>query len=358
MKRAVAFASVVTCTLLAIASPASAHSGKALKASNNRTELVGLVPAVKGVTVRLIDADTRIELDCGTHRVVVLGYDGEPYLRVDREGVFENLRSPATYLNTSLTGSVPPTITNPAAAPVWRRVGDGPVVRWHDHALHVPPGQKLGARKISTWERPLKIDDATAVIRGRIVTLPARSRAPWLVLGAALTLLVLAGAHLRWRSVMIACFAVLVVADGARIVGLVAYTPTWLVPRWRVILDASTLSIIGWGMAIAGTVLLAKRRRFEAAAAAVVSGGVLAVAGGVLELRDLSAAVLGTSLPDVVARAVVAIVLGVGVGTSIAGALALRQGLSTPARPAPRSDSGPSPEGGTRTMSPSAPPSG
>jgi hypothetical protein len=157
---------------------------------------------------------------------------------------------------------------------------------------------------------------------------------------------------------MIACFAVLVVADGARIVGLVAYTPTWLVPRWRVILDASTLSIIGWGMAIAGTVLLAKRRRFEAAAAAVVSGGVLAVAGGVLELRDLSAAVLGTSLPDVVARAVVAIVLGVGVGTSIAGALALRQGLSTPARPAPRSDSGPSPEGGTRTMSPSAPPSG
>ena len=43
--------------------------------------------------------------------MVVLGYDDEPYLRVGPRGVFENVKSPATYLNRSLTvTAAPPTM--------------------------------------------------------------------------------------------------------------------------------------------------------------------------------------------------------------------------------------------------------
>ena len=341
--------------LLASAAPASAHGGKAVKATNDRTEILGLDPPVPGVTVRLVDAGTRIELDAGDHRVFVLGYDGEDYLRIDHLGVFENLRSPATYLNRSINGNAPPPIADPTADPDWSRVSDGQVARWHDHALHVPPGMKLGSQRTSTWERPLMVDDKPVSIKGRIVRLPARSRVPWLLLATALVILVVVLARSWWRAVTIASLALVVVADGARVVGLIVYAPTWLVSRYRTITDMSVLSIVGWGMAICAVALLAKRRRFEAATAAAVAGAVLALAGGVLELADLSAAELGTSLPDAMARAVVAIVLGAGLGVSLAAGFELRRATSRPSRRAPRSGSEPSPADDTRTALRSAP---
>lgn len=357
MKGPVACALMIA-ALTAMASPASAHGGTAVKATNDRVEIVGLDPQLPGVEVRLVDAGTRIELDAGDHRVFVLGYEGEDYLRIDHLGVYENLRSPATYLNRSLTGEPPPPIADATAAPVWHRVSDGTVVRWHDHALHVPPGMKLGRQASSDWERPLLIDDELVSIKGRIVRLPARSRVPWLLLAAAISIAVVVMARSWWRTVTCATLAIVVLADGARVIGLVAYAPTWLVSRLRTITDISVLSIVGWGMAVCAVVLLAKRRRFEAATAAAIAGAVLALAGGVLELADLSAAELGTSLPDAPARTAVAIVLGGGLGVSLATGLELRRGMSRPARRAPRSDSEPNQGDGTRTASPPAPPSG
>jgi hypothetical protein len=329
-----------------------------VKAGNDRTEILGLEPEVTGVTVRLVDAGTRIELDAGTHRVVVLGYDGEPYLRVDRAGVFENVRSPATYLNRSLTGDAPPASADPQAPPSWRRTGGGSVVRWHDPALHVPPGMKVGGRTSSAWERSLLDDDRPVTIEGRIVRLPARSRLPWLLVAGGLAVAVVALSTRAWRLVTVVALGAVVVADTARVVGLVAHAPTWLVSRTRVVGDTATLSVVGSGMAICALVLLAKRRRIEAATAAAASAAVLVLTGGVLEVRDLSAAVLGTSLPDAAARAAVAVVLGGGVGVGAAAVLELRRALSTPARRAPRSGSGPTPGDGTRRASPSAPASG
>lgn len=344
--------------LLATAPPASAHAGSGLETTDHRAELLGLEPAVADVRVRLVDDGTRIELDAGRHEVVVLGYEGEPYLRVDADGVFENRRSPATYLNRSLDGETPPPEADADAEPDWRRVGDGPTVRWHDHALHVPPGQRAGGRTVSQWARPLEVDGVAVSLHGRIVTLPSPSPLPWLVLAAVLAVAIVVAGRLAWRATVVSALAVLVVADGARLYGLVFGAPTWLVSRVDVVADAATLSIIGWGLAVAATVLLAMNRRLEAATGAGVAGGVLALTGGLQELADLGAAGLGSALPDAAARAAVAVVLGAGLGTAVAALLELRRASSTPARPAPRSDSGPSPEGGTRTASPARPPSG
>jgi hypothetical protein len=343
--------------LLVGAAPASAHGGSTTKATRYRAELDGLDPEVKGVTVRLVDRETRIELDAGDHEVVVLGYEGEPYLRVGDDGVFENRRSPSVYLNTSLTGGTPSADADADAAPEWRRIGDGPRVRWHDHALHVPPGQRAGDRAVTRWERALLIDGDAVSLQGRIVTLPSRSSVPWLAVAAALAVVAVGVSRRAWRATVVALLLVLVVADAVRVAGLVAGTPTWLQSRWHVLSDASTLSIIGWGMAVAALALLRLRRRLEAAAAAIVAAGVLALTGGVLEVGDLTAARLGSALPDALARALVAVVLGVGVGLLVVAALELRRVSPIRVRPAPRSGSGPSPGDGTRTGSRSAPPS-
>ena len=55
--------------------------------------------------MRVVDLGNKLELTNRTRTdIVVLGYDGEPYLRVGPRGVYENLRSPATYLNRTRVG--------------------------------------------------------------------------------------------------------------------------------------------------------------------------------------------------------------------------------------------------------------
>jgi hypothetical protein len=214
---------------------------------------------------------------------------------------------------------------------------------------------KVGGRTSSTWERALLVDDRPVIIEGRIVRLPARSRVPWLLAAGALAVAIVVLSRRAWRLVTVVALGAVVVADTARVVGLVVHAPTWLVSRVRVVGDTATLSVVGSGMAICALVLLAKHRRIEAATAAAASAAVLVLTGGILEVRDLSAAVLGTSLPDGVARATVAVVLGAGVGVGVGAVLELRRALSRPARRAPRSGSAPTPADGTRTASPSAP---
>lgn len=73
--------------------------------SNYRTRITSVVPASPDVTVRVIDTGSRLELTYrGTGMAVVVGYQGEPYLRVGPDGVFENARSPAAYLNRDERG--------------------------------------------------------------------------------------------------------------------------------------------------------------------------------------------------------------------------------------------------------------
>ena len=123
---------------LAAAAPVLAHGGDAPDATNYRTEVTGVTPAVAGVTVRIVEAGAQLELTNRSGRTVeVLGYDGEPYLEVRPDGVFQNVRSPATYLNATLSGGTePPAEADSTAPPSWRRLIGDPVVRWHDHRAH------------------------------------------------------------------------------------------------------------------------------------------------------------------------------------------------------------------------------
>src|SRR5438552_3023202 len=117
--------------------PADAHTVAGVQPTNYRSEIVAVTPSVAGLHLRLLDLGRRIELVNRTStEVVVLGYQGEPFLRVGPAGVFENRRSPSLYQNRPLpfgaSTTTLPRQADAAAAPTWHRISSGQVVRWRD----------------------------------------------------------------------------------------------------------------------------------------------------------------------------------------------------------------------------------
>ena len=122
------------------------------------------------------------------------GTTGEPYLRIGPDGVFENIRSPATYLNRSATISQQrrrrrrPT---PRAAPgVATSVVGGTTARWHDHRTHFmatddPPEVRARPRTSATSSTTGSSRCASGTSgswpRGQLVYVPPPSPWPWVV---------------------------------------------------------------------------------------------------------------------------------------------------------------------------------
>jgi hypothetical protein len=104
-----------------------------------RAVITSITPETPTVELSIEGGDSfvRISVEPGVE-VMVLGYDEEPYVMIDADGlVWENQRSYATYYNSSRygTGAIPDEVDN-GADPAWDRVGDGGTWAWHDHRAH------------------------------------------------------------------------------------------------------------------------------------------------------------------------------------------------------------------------------
>jgi hypothetical protein len=267
---------VAAAAALVPAGPAHAHGADAPSASNYRSEVVAVTPPLAGVRVRVVEAGARLELVNERDRPVqVLGYSGEPYLEIRPDGVYENVHSPATYLNQSLAGDAEvPAVADPTAPPSWRRVSGKPVARWHDHraawmagrpppAVATDPGR---THRVAEWVVPLRDGTSIVDVSGTLDWLPPPSPWPWwsaILLGAgAVALLGLPRSPRSGRAVA------RVLAAGSLAAGGVALA--YAAGRE---LDA--------GAAHAGEVLLGLAGRQPLA----VLAGLAAVAAGVLVLR-------------------------------------------------------------------------
>jgi hypothetical protein len=114
----------------------------------------------------------------GTGRtLVILGYEGEPYLRFSGGGVFRNARSPATYLNLDRYAKVDvPKDADPKAPPRWERVASGAIWAWHDHRIHWmspidPPRVRADPDRphhVFDWKVPARIESERLTISGRL----------------------------------------------------------------------------------------------------------------------------------------------------------------------------------------------
>jgi hypothetical protein len=141
---------------------------------------------------------------------VILGYEGEPYLRFDEDGVWRNTRSPATYLNDDRYGAgVVPADADSDASPRWEHLSDGSTWDWHDHRIHWmstldPPVVQRDpntAHHILDWNVPGLIDGGRFVIEGRLDYEPpdVGGRPPLAYLAAPLVAVVLVGLLVRRR---------------------------------------------------------------------------------------------------------------------------------------------------------------
>ncbi|MEV4659292.1 hypothetical protein [Micromonospora sp. NPDC049301] len=349
LARAGLVATAVCAATLLTAAPAAAHGADAPDGTDYRTRTTGVAPARPGLEVRVIEAGARLELTNRTGRPIeVIGYSGEPYLRVGPDGVFENTRSPATYLNRTLTGETTlPAEADPAATPSWRRIADGPTVRWHDQRAlwreSAPPDAVRAApdreHRVRDWTIPLRDGADAAQIRGTLDWLPPPDAYTWwavtivglLAVGALGLLAAATPAGARALSAL----GVLLVAGGGVAV---------LYPVGRE-LDAGAEGVggvlvgllagqvwsllTGLGAIAAGCYALARRPAADFAVA--LAGACLALFAGVANAAVFARSVAPVPWAPEAARVMVALVLIVGAGATAAGVLRLHAASRTPA---------------------------
>ncbi|MEH1097904.1 hypothetical protein [Micromonospora sp. CPCC 205561] len=336
--------------VLALAAPALAHGADAPDGTDYRTRVSAVGPTLPGVTVRVVEAGARLELtNAGERPVEVIGYSGEPYLRVAPDGVYENVRSPATYLNRTIAGDTRlPAEADPAAAPEWRRVDGSTTVRWHDQRAlwreAAPPPQVRAApdreHRVRDWAVPLRVGTDTGEIRGTLDWVPPPDAYVWWV--AATVGLLAVGALGLLPAGSGPGARALAGLGGLLVVGGVAAV-VFTVGRE---LDAGARGVGGvltgllggqvWalltGLGAIAAGLFALARRPAADFALALAGACLALFAGVANAAVFARAVAPVPWPATTARTMIAVVLIAGAGVTAAGALRLHA-TSRPTHP-------------------------
>jgi hypothetical protein len=315
--------------------PASAHTISGPRPTNFLTNLGAVTPRVPGVTVHVVDLGNKLELTNRTSTdVVVLGYFGEPYLRIGPRGVFENLRSPATYLDKTRLGTTPvPAIalhTGPTTPPEWRRVSGGHTAIWHDHRIHwMGTSPPLAVRRDPgafhtvnpRWTVALVYGARPVAITGSLDWVPGPSGWPWLAPALALFALGCVVALRRRAALAIAAVVVVVGVDLAHTITAEVARPGSQLAKTVQFFGDNFVSVIVW-VAAAITIWGLRRARVEARYGLLLVGAMVALVSGVSDLSYLWKSQLPTIGPHVLARAEVVTELGLGFGLAV-GALML-----------------------------------
>jgi hypothetical protein len=277
-------------------------------------------PATDAVDIEIVGGDSflRVDVERG-HEVVVEGYRGEPYLRIDAGGEVErNTRSPATYVNESRDGTVdPPADADIGAEPQWERVAGGGSYAWHDHRIHwMQPGDPDVERGdvVQRWTVGLTVDGRRTSVDGRLLWVEPVSPWPWVALGlVALAALVVVGTRAagRWAP-LIAGPATVVAAALALVVGAAQYGDAPSQGAASPLLVA--VPTVGLAAGLVGVVL---RRRAPTPATVAVLAGVAAVVGwALLRIDVLWKPVLPTGLAYGLHRAGTALALALAVSAA------------------------------------------
>lgn len=278
--------------------------------TNYRSFITSIDPAPTGVELEVVGGDAFLSMALAEgHTLLVEGYFGEPYLRIDPDGtVWLNTLSPARYINQDRYGVTDiPDFTDARANPTWEQIADGGTFAWHDHRIHwmsvdLPP--QISGDRVQTvfpWTITMFIDGVETTVTGELLWLP--SVAPWSPLLVGLLAIVPFALHRRGRILIpvvvlagIGAFALFVA------VAQFAATPAFdrgapavpIIPALAVVTAIAAYAIV--------------TNRLRSWALALVSGGAL-MWWGVSTFDALTAPVLASSLPMAVER--------IGVGTAL-----------------------------------------
>ena len=332
-RRVVLFTLAVALGGLGIATPAAADPGRP---TDYRSTILRVRPSLPtGVRVEVVGGDSFLQVRVARgHTVVVPDYeqgadtDPAPYLRFGSDGTVErNERSIAAAINRSRYGN-DPSATDPHGAPRWTVVAHDGRYLWHDHRIHwmLPsrPEAVSAEGRVDmggpngTWSIELLVDGRPVTVTGELVLLRSPSPMPWLVLAAVAAVALVGVALLRVRAGEPAPHRALAGALAAgSVLAVVVGTAQW---RGLPAVAGGTVltALVPTGALAASIVALVARR---ARTTLVALAAAVAALGGwaVLRRSVLVRAVLPTSLPFSVDRAITALALGV----SLAGAVVL-----------------------------------
>jgi hypothetical protein len=303
MRRSLVVA-VAALALAALAFAAPGTAGAHLRASRSAVDFRASVQANQApVRLRVYRTDLALGLRLeGRHRVVVLGYLGEPFLRLEPGAVFVNAASP-TAAGARLARPHPR-----LTRPLWHLRATRPSVIWHDARVRgLPPGKTRGR-----WRIPLLVDGHRMELTGTIQRVAAPAAWPWLVIGAALAVAV--ALALRRRKLLRPATASL---------GRLAGAATLLTALgFALSSSAAQGAWIEGGneafLALVGAVFLV---RGSSAARALAGGllGLVGLAAGLTRLPVLLHGIALSALPGSLARLAVATAIAAGAAAATLG---------------------------------------
>jgi hypothetical protein len=260
-----------------------------------------------GVTARVYRSDLALGLTVAPgHEAVVLGYLGEPEIRVGADGVEVNEAS-ATAAGTGLLKQRP---ARAARTPRWQRISSRHSVVWHDARLRgVPPG--VTRRR---WTVPLVVDGSRASLAGELIRVPKPSLLPWVALaavaavGVAIVLSRRNGALLRAATIALGVVAAAATAMTAADFALAssATSGAWVEAANELVFVVVGLAFVLWG---------------SPNTRALASGalGLLALAVGLSKFPALLHGIVLSSLPAEASRAAVALAICAGAAATVLG---------------------------------------
>lgn len=305
----------------AILVPPSAALADPAGPTDFRTMVTSVEPPLDAISITVEGGDAFMLLVVQPgHEVTVLGYGGEPYIRVNTDGtVEENQLSPATFYNEDrYGGDVPSGVTTEAAlrgSPEWQSVGSGGRWVWHDHRSHLmspdpligmDPGDQLAPQVIElTVDGELVTVEVVTTMQAPPSRWPANAGA---LVGAVAGFLAFA-AGLRSALVAVVAASASVVVGVAQFVSVPSETGPlvtwWLLPTLA--LGASLCAVwVKSSLWRAGLVALA---------------GLQLLVWGVPRRHVLTRAVVPTELPYWVDRAVTAAVIPTAIALVVVGVL-------------------------------------
>ncbi|MGH3785991.1 MAG: hypothetical protein ACRDRG_05435 [Pseudonocardiaceae bacterium] len=272
---------VVLAGLLALINPApaAAHiAGAGASPSNYRAVVTGIRPAVPTMAVTLGIGGQWVRVtNQGAAEIVVVGYRGEPFLRLSQNRVQVNELSSTAAETGQILGVAAP--ADPATEPRWAHLRDGESATWTDARIDVPDD---AARASESWELPLVVDGQQVTVAGTRDRVSPPSPWPWVAVLVLLTAAVAAIGWMRnWHRPMAAAVAVGVLSFLLHLLGT-GFTPQQNGPvyGWIGVGAVSAFTLVIGGVTLGSTL-----RRSEAAAVRVITAGTVIV---LLAATDIS----------------------------------------------------------------------
>jgi hypothetical protein len=145
---------------------ASAHVVGTAPVATSFLARINSVPP--GMEAKVVDGDQRLWLRTKPKlNALVLGSQGEPYLRFSPAGVAVNQRSPAYYLNRARP-QPPPAGLDPRSPPRWHQLTRGHTQSWYEGRMHAlaAAARAPGSGYVGQWTIPLLINGRLAQISG------------------------------------------------------------------------------------------------------------------------------------------------------------------------------------------------